>query len=182
MLGKVVELSIIFCMENHFYMHGGKIRRQLKGAGIGLRCSEALGRAIGLEWDRRLIQRLEVLSWPPLMIKRYVDDLNAILTAVDPGVRFNQEELKLEVVEELVEGDRNKEKDEITMKVFGEVANSIDPDIEVEIDFPSKHPSKMLAILDMEMGMLDNKVQYKFYRKPMANKYTMMANSAVSAG
>ena len=38
----------------------------------------------------------------------------------------------------------------------------------------------MLAILDMEMGMLDNKVRYKFYRKPMANKYTMMANSAVS--
>ena len=38
----------------------------------------------------------------------------------------------------------------------------------------------MLAILDMEMGMLHNKVQYKFYRKPMANKYTMMANSAVS--
>ena len=66
------------------------------------------------------------------------------------------------------------------MNIFGEVANSIDPDIDVEIDFPSKHPSKMLAILDMEMGMLDNKVQYKFYRKPMANKYTMMANSAVS--
>ena len=130
-----------------------------------------------MEWDRRLIQRLEVLSWTPLMIKRYVDDLNAILTAVDPGVRFNQEELKLEVVEELVEGDRNKEKDEITMKVFGDVANSIDPDIEVEIDFPSKHPSKMLAILDMQMGMVGNKVQYKFYRKPMANQYT---NSAVS--
>ena len=179
-MGKVVELSIIFCMENHFYMHGGKIRRQLKGAGIGLRCSEALGRAFGLDWDRRLIQRLEELSWPPLMIKRYVDDLNAILTAVKPGVRFNQAERKLEVVEELVEGDKNLEKDEMTMKVFGDVANSIDPDIEVEIDFPSKHPSKMLAILDMEMGMLENKVQYKFYRKPMANKYTMMANSAVS--
>ena len=66
------------------------------------------------------------------------------------------------------------------MAVFGEIANAIDPDIEVEIDFPSKHPSKMLAILDMEMGMIDNKVHYMFYRKPMANKYTMMANSAVS--
>ena len=66
------------------------------------------------------------------------------------------------------------------MKVFGDIANSIDPDIDVEIDFPSQHPSKMLAILDMQMGMLDNnKVQYMFYRKPMANKYTMMANSVV---
>ena len=64
--------------------------------------------------------------------------------------------------------------------MFGEIANAVDPDIEVEIDFPSKHPSKMLPILDMEMGMNENKVQYMFYRKPMANKYTMMANSAVS--
>ena len=72
-MGKMVELSIIFCMENHFYMLGGKIRRQSKGAGIGLRCSEALGRAFGLDWDRRLIQKLEELGWPPLMIKRYVD-------------------------------------------------------------------------------------------------------------
>ena len=181
MLGKMIELSIIFCMENHFYMFGGKVRRQARGAGIGLRCSEALGRAFGLDWDRRLIQKLEDLNWPPLMIKRYVDDLNAILTTLGPGVRYNQDENKLEVVNDLVEEDAAKEKDETTMKVFGDIANSIDPDIDVEIDFPSQHPSKMLAILDMQMGMLDNnKVQYMFYRKPMANKYTMMANSAVS--
>ena len=71
-------------------------------------------------------------------------------------------------------------RDRINFDPFGEIANAIDPDIEVEIDFPSKHPSKMLAILDMEMGMIDNKVHYMFYRKPIANKYTMMANSAVS--
>ena len=112
---------------------------------------------------------------------RYVDDLNAILTTLGPGVRYKHDVNKLEVVDDLVEEDAAKEKDETTMKVFGDIANSIDPDIDVEIDFPSQHPSKMLAILDMQMGMLDNnKVQYMFYRKPMANKYTMMANSAVS--
>ena len=79
MLGKMLELSIICCMENHFYLLDGKVRRQRAGAGIGLRCSEALGRAFGLDWDRRLVQRLEELGWPPLMIKRYVDDLNAVL-------------------------------------------------------------------------------------------------------
>ena len=111
---------------------------------------------------------------------RYVDDLNAILTTLGPGVRYKHDVNKLEVVDDLVEEDAAKEKDETTMKVFGDIANSIDPDIDVEIDFPSQHPSKMLAILDMQMGMLNNKVQYMFYRKPMANNYTMMANSAVS--
>ena len=38
----------------------------------------------------------------------------------------------------------------------------------------SQYFNKMLAILDMQMGMLENnKVQYMFYRKPMANKYTI---------
>ena len=72
MLGKVLELSIIICMENHYYMLGGEVRRQASGAGIGLRCSEALGRAFGLGWDRRLVARLQQLGWPPLMIQRYV--------------------------------------------------------------------------------------------------------------
>ena len=122
MLGKMIELSIIFCMENHFYMLGGKIRRQGRGAGIGLRCSEALGRAFGLDWDRRLIQRLEGLGWPPLMIKRYVDDLNAILTTLGPGVRYNKDENKLEVVQELcqkvAEKDKAKQNKQCKQNIF----------------------------------------------------------------
>ena len=65
-MGKMLELAITFCMENHFYVLQGEVRRQARGAGIGLRCSEALGRAFGLDWDRRLVQRLRELGWPPL--------------------------------------------------------------------------------------------------------------------
>ena len=38
-----------------------------------------------------------------------------------------------------------------------------------------------IIIMDMKMKMgNDNKVVYKFFKKPMANKFTMMAHSAVS--
>ena len=181
MLGKMLELSIIFCMENHFYLLGGEVKRQANGAGTGLRCSEALGRAFGLDWDRRMIQKLEKLNWPPLMIKRYVDDLNALLRALKPGVRYNAMEERLEMVEEMIELDNEKEKDARTMEVFKDIANTVDEDIEVEADFPSNHVDKFMPILDMKMAMDENnKVKYKFYKKPMANKHTMMANSAVS--
>ena len=181
MLGKMLELSIIFCMENHFYLLGGEVMRQASGAGTGLRCSEALGRAFGLDWDRKMIQKLVKLNWPPLMIKRYVDDLNALLRALRPGVRYNAMEDKLEMVEEMIEPDNEKEKDAITMEVFKDIANAVDEDIEVEADFPSNHADKFMPILDMKMAMdNDNKVMYKFYKKPKANKYIMMANSAVS--
>ena len=181
MLGKMLELSIIYCMEHHYYMLGGEVKRQARGAGIGLRCSEALGRAFGLDWDRRLVERLEALGWPPLMIQRYVDDLNAVLSKLEPGVRYNHQEGKLEVQEELVEEDTRREGDERTMAVFGQIANSIDLDMEVEVDYPTKHASRWMPILDMQMTMgANNQVVYMFYRKPMCSRYTMLANSAVS--
>ena len=90
-----------------------------------------------------------------------------------PGTRYNIEEERLEIVEDQIEEDREREVDEMTMKVFGDIANSIDPAIQVEIDFPSKKPDKMT--MDN-----DNMVKYKFYRKPQSNKYTMMERSALS--
>ena len=181
MLGIVMEYSINICMSNHFYMLGGEVKRQARGAGTGLRLSEALGRVYGLDWDKKLVRKLENLGWKPDMIKRYVDDLNAILRVVKPGTRYNHAEEKLEIVEDQIENDNEKEKDEITMKVFGEVANSIDPDIQVEMDFPSKHENKYMPILDMQMAMDNNNmVKYKFFKKPQANKHTMMARSALS--
>ena len=76
MLGIMVEFAINMCMAHHFYMHEGKVKRQGGGAGIGLRLSEALGRAFGLHWDDQLLKKLERLDWKPKMLKRYVDDLD----------------------------------------------------------------------------------------------------------
>ena len=43
MLGLMVEISINLCMEHHYYIYDGKVKKQELGAGIGLRLSEALG-------------------------------------------------------------------------------------------------------------------------------------------
>ena len=110
-----------------------------------------------------------------------LDDLNAILTAVKPGTRYNSVEEKLEIVEEMKEQDEDKEVDELTMEVFKQVADSVDDDIEVEVDYPSKNEDKMMPILDMKMAMnSESQVVYKFYRKPQSNSRIMMARSALS--
>ena len=59
MLGIMVETAINMCMNHHFYKHEEQVKRQCDGAGIGLRLSEALGRAFGLDWDGKLIKKLE---------------------------------------------------------------------------------------------------------------------------
>ena len=67
------------------------------------------------------------------------------------------------------------------MSVFGQIAKTIDPDIKVELDFPSKNNDKIMPILDMKIPMDGQQsVKYKFYKKQEANKYCMLANSAVS--
>ena len=180
MLGIMVEFSIKLCMEHHFYMHNQRVRRQEEGAGIGLRLSEALGRVFGLDWDDKLLQKLEKLNWKPKMLKRYVDDLNTVVIGVKPGTRYNAAEDKLEVVEDQIESDEEKEGDEITMNLFGEIANSVEPSIKVETDFPSKYDDKMMPILDMKMAINEEQeIEYMFYRKPQSNKFTMMARSAL---
>ena len=57
MLGLVLEFAINMCLEHHFYMHNEMVRRQVGGAGIGLRLSESLGRAFGLDWDDKLLKK-----------------------------------------------------------------------------------------------------------------------------
>ena len=53
------------------------------------------------------------------MLKRYVDDLNTVVIGVKPGTRYNATEDKLEVVEDQIESDEEKEGDEMTMNLFG---------------------------------------------------------------
>ena len=72
MLGKMLEICIVVCMEHYYYMLGNEVKKQHSGVGTGLRCSEALARAFGLDWDKKLIAKLEALGWPPLMIKKYM--------------------------------------------------------------------------------------------------------------
>ena len=182
MLGIMVEFAINMCMVHHFYMHEERVKRQGGGAGIGLRLSEALGRAFGLDWDDKLLKKLKRLKWTPKMLKRYVDDLNTVVIGLKPGTRYNAIEDKLEIVEDQIEIDQEKDVDEITMTVFGEIANSVEPNIEVEVDYPSKHEDKMMPILDMKMAInSENEVKYMFYRKPQTNRFTMMERSALSS-
>ena len=62
---RMLEICIVVCMEHHYYMLGNEVKKQHSGVGTGLRCSEALARAFGLDWDKKLIAKLEALGWPP---------------------------------------------------------------------------------------------------------------------
>ena len=64
------------------------------------------------------------------------------------------------------------------------MANSIVPMLKFEDDVPSNHPDCRLPILDLKVWVSDNvtvgckQIKHTFYKKPMASKLTLRANTA----
>ena len=75
-----------------------------------------------------------------------------------------------------MEGDKRK------AELVKELANSICPYLQMEIIFLSNHLSGWMPILDLEVWMAaDLTVDWKWHRKPMASRYTILNHSALQA-
>ena len=134
-----------------------------------------------LIWDQKFLLALEKstrkLEWDLHMMRRYVDDSNSVTDIMPPGARFNNG--KVVIKNEFVEDDKKIAPDKRTAMVIQEVANSLFPFIQMEIDCPSMNETKKVPILDLQVSVVNNKVEYQHYRKPCASFLTTLAKSAM---
>ena len=135
MLTEALRIVLIFIMKNHLYTFDNGIRLQSKGDPIGLQLTGVLAQHFMVWWDRELGDKLVRIGLKLWMYKRYVDDINNIMTPPKLGVRFDGD--KLIEDKRSVKEDQVLDADKRTMRLFQLVANSIHPSIEVEIDCPS---------------------------------------------
>ena len=84
-----------------------------------------------------MLTKLRKLRVEIELLERYVDDSGLFLKGLDPGVRYNVEEDKMEVKNELIENDRNIPEDERTMKELEKIGSSIHPSVKTTSDYPS---------------------------------------------
>ena len=73
------------------------------------------------------------------------------------------------------------EDDARTFLILKDIANIQDPDIQMEVDYPSVHENKRLPVLDLGVFVVNNKIQFGFYSKKMTSPYVNMYRSAISA-
>ena len=67
-------------------------------------------------------------------------------------------------------------------RILKDIANSIDENIQMEEEYPSKSDNNRLAILDVEVWKDDhNFIVYRHYEKKVASRKVLHANSAQSA-
>ena len=82
-----------------------------------------------------------------LVYRRYVDDTVILCNVINNGWSYDKNKNEMvysEVSDELDDEVR-------TMNILSEIANSINPNIQMTTDFPSKHENSMMPVLDLNM-------------------------------
>ena len=130
------------------------------------------------------MEKLARLEIRRKLYTRYIDDQNIVVEELEPGSRYNREEEKIEIVEELIERDMEEPGDKRTFEIVRQVGDSLEEMIKLTADYPSNHVTGRVPILDMEVWISRDeegvsKIRWSFYEKKMKNRFLMMKESAV---
>ena len=113
--------------------------------------------------------------------KRLVDDITIIPSIIPKGWKLENGELKFSKSQEDLDNKEGENDDARTMKIIQKVANNIDDQFKVTFDVPSNHKDGRVPILDVKVAInKDNRVDYVFYKKPMASDKVVLRSSAMS--
>ena len=112
------------------------------------------------------------------MLLYYIDDGNLITTIFPPGARLF-EDGKIRIDASKIESDSLIPADKRTAKLLTEIGNTVSNFIKLTADYPSNHGNGFMPLLDIQVRVVNNQVEYKFYSKPMSNPYVILANSAL---
>ena len=104
--------------------------------------TEKLGKLMIKRFDKKNLSLLKKLKVETEMSRTYVDDNTVALKALDAGVRFDAEKIKMVVVQELVEKDKDIPEDIRTMEELKKIANTLYDCIQFTTDCPSNHQEK----------------------------------------
>ena len=186
LMAECMRVAVITMMENHAYSFKGETHLQEEGGSIGERFTQALARLVMLDWDRKFLQLASENNIEVIMYKRYIDDVNGVSRALEPGMRWNPEAKKMELAEDQVLDDMQVPADARTVQEIVKMGSSISEMIQLTGECPSGSPGEKMPVLDLSVWMDkdadgDRTVWWQHYRKPVTNTLLMMEKSAMPA-
>ena len=167
LFGKALEIMIVATLKNHVYQFNNKIRLQNKGGPIGLKLTGEVADCVMIEWDKKLMKELKKVEIETFVYTRYKDDIEVVAESVEKGTRLV--EGKLIIDEQKKVEDDLKSDTKITMEIIVQIANSIDPMIQLTIETPCNFENSMMPILDVEVKIKKeegNMIDFHFFEKP----------------
>ena len=186
MLIEALRIGIKVIMKNHTYEFANLIKKQREGGPIGMDLTGTIAKIFMKWWDERLLEKLEEAGIEKKMYERYVDDVNMCIKETPIGARYIDG--KLEYPDGAKEEDEEIPADKRTFTVVMQKANSIQENIQVEIDVPTNYTDCKLPILDLKVWIEkvetkngeELKIVHQHYVKPMAKKYVIHKDAAMS--
>ena len=173
MIGLALEEAVKTTMQNHVYKLNGIVRRQAEGGAIGNKLTGAMAKVFMSRWTKEFRERVlnatkNTDGFAFHALKYYVDDNNVVMEAIPPGYKLIGDELVL------------VQDDERTAKLAQKIANNICEFIKMEVDYPSRHPSGWMPLLDLQVRSAQNNTfDFMFYQKLMASPFTILNRAAM---
>ena len=180
-LSLCVQQGLLTALDTHMYTWHKEVKKQVGGLAIGLDLSRAVGRLVMLEWDQKFLKLARDNQINIYMYKRYVDDSAEGMEALKPGLRWSEEEGRMILHPHLVEEDLELEPDLRSMREVVRMGNSIYNMVQLTGDCPSGNQNGKMPLLNTEVWVEGEIVQYKDYRKPCSNPMVMLEMSAMPA-
>ena len=135
-------------------------------------------------WTTQFNELARTAAQDPILVEEsdslYVDDYNFVFHILPSGMRWKDDEKKMEIEQNLIEQDMTMADDVRSMKEIIKMANSICPTLQFTGDCPGANTNNKLPILDVNCWVEDNCVLYEHYTKPMASSLVIPQRSAVS--
>ena len=163
------------------YQFNNQIRLQNKGGPIGLKLTGEVADCVMVEWDKKLMKELKKVEIETFVYTRYKDDIEVVAESVEKGTKLV--EGKLIIDEQKKIEDEHKSDSKITMEIIVQIANSIDPMIQLTVETPCNFENCMLPILDVKVQINKeegNRIDFEFFEKPTKNSKVILANSALN--
>ena len=185
MLALAIVAGVINVMDNHVYRFNRENRKQTDGGSIGNMLTGEVAKLVMAWWTNEFFKlaryaTCNIMEEFIIDSGLYVDDMNVIFYPLPPGARWCHETGRIVVMEECKEDDKQHPTDRRSMLEMKKIANSICPIIQMEEDYPSKNQDNKLPILDLKVWVTDdNIIMHECYRKSMASRLIMMAESAM---
>ena len=175
MMGRLLQVLTVVLMSSSCYSFGGRLYRQVEGAGIGERSSACIAKTVMSLWDKLWASTQGKAGiFCPLFV-RYVDDLRIYLHPINNGWSWNG-------VQWVFDG---KQKDELsyeerTKQNIHKTLNGILEGITLTVESESDFQSGMLPTLDFQTRVRnDGEVEFLHYMKPMASRLVIQYGTAL---
>ena len=148
---------------------------------IGVDLTGELSEMEMLIWSNAFREKLIAMNVKNYFQQRLVGNITLLPTVIPKGWKIVDNELVFSNAQKELDEKENMKEDKRTMLIIKEIANSIDNQFSVTFDVPSNHPDGRVPILDVKVAVnKNNKVDYIFFKKPMANIKVIQKNSAMS--